>query len=114
VTGSSRLVDEIERELPGVWNAGAGRPSKSKKMDRSFISVLRLLCATHFTFSVSKVIHMEVISCRSRLSLKKSDCSSQKRDAMKLKGRDELLVVVKDGVTVMMPKLESYRSAIAV
>ena len=35
------------------------------------------------------------------------------RDAMKLKGRDELLVVIKDGVTVIMPKPESYRSAIS-
>ena len=35
------------------------------------------------------------------------------RDAMKLKGRDELLVVVKDGVAVIMPKPESYRSAIS-
>ncbi len=35
------------------------------------------------------------------------------RDAMKLKGRDELLVVVKDKVTVIMPKPKSYRSALS-
>ncbi len=35
------------------------------------------------------------------------------RDAMKLKGRDELLVVIKDGVTVIMPKPENYRSVIS-
>ncbi len=35
------------------------------------------------------------------------------RDAMRLKGRDELLVVVKDNVTVIMPKPKSYRSALA-
>lgn len=35
------------------------------------------------------------------------------REAMHLKGRDELLVVVKDGVTVIMPKPKSWRSALA-
>ena len=35
------------------------------------------------------------------------------RDAMKLKGRDELLVVVKDKVTVIMPKPKNYRSALS-
>lgn len=35
------------------------------------------------------------------------------REAMQLKGRDELLVVVKDGVTVVMPKPKSYRSVLA-
>jgi antitoxin ChpS len=31
------------------------------------------------------------------------------RQAMKLKGRDELLVVVKGNVTVIMPKPKNYR-----
>ncbi len=35
------------------------------------------------------------------------------REAMNLKGRDELLVVVKDGVTVIMPKPKSWRAALA-
>ncbi len=35
------------------------------------------------------------------------------RDAMKLKGRDKLLVAVKDKVTVIMPKPRSYRSTLA-
>ena len=34
------------------------------------------------------------------------------RQAMKLKGRDELLVVVKGNVAVIMPKPKSYRSAL--
>lgn len=35
------------------------------------------------------------------------------REAMKLKGHDELLVVVKGNVTLIMPKPESYRSDLA-
>lgn len=35
------------------------------------------------------------------------------REAMQLKGRDELLVVVKDGVTVIMPKPKSYHAALS-
>ncbi len=35
------------------------------------------------------------------------------REAMKLKGQDELLVVVKGNVTVIMPKPKSYRSALS-
>jgi AbrB family looped-hinge helix DNA binding protein len=35
------------------------------------------------------------------------------REAMHLKGRDELLVVVKDDVTVIMPKPKSYKHALA-
>jgi AbrB family looped-hinge helix DNA binding protein len=35
------------------------------------------------------------------------------RDAMQLKGRDELLVVVKDNVTVIMPKPKSHLSALS-
>lgn len=35
------------------------------------------------------------------------------REAMHLKGRDELLVVVKDDVTIIMPKPENYRSALS-
>jgi AbrB family looped-hinge helix DNA binding protein len=35
------------------------------------------------------------------------------REAMHLKGRDELLVVVKDDVTIIMPKPESYRAALS-
>jgi hypothetical protein len=32
---------------------------------------------------------------------------------MHLKGRDELLVVVKNDVTIIMPKPENYRSALS-
>jgi antitoxin ChpS len=35
------------------------------------------------------------------------------REAMKLKGHDELLVVVKGNITVIMPKPSSYRSDLA-
>lgn len=35
------------------------------------------------------------------------------REAMHLKGRDELLVVVKDDVTLIMPKPKSYRAALS-
>jgi AbrB family looped-hinge helix DNA binding protein len=35
------------------------------------------------------------------------------REAMHLKGRDELLVVVKDDVTVIMPKPMNYRETIS-
>jgi len=35
------------------------------------------------------------------------------RDAMNLKGRDELLIVVKDRVTVIMPKPKSHRAALS-
>ena len=35
------------------------------------------------------------------------------REAMRLKGHDELLVVVKGNIAVIMPKPESYRSALA-
>jgi AbrB family looped-hinge helix DNA binding protein len=35
------------------------------------------------------------------------------REAMKLKGHDELLVVVKGNITVIMPKPRSYRSDLA-
>jgi AbrB family looped-hinge helix DNA binding protein len=35
------------------------------------------------------------------------------REAMHLKGRDELLVVVKDEVTIIMPKPENYTSALS-
>ncbi len=35
------------------------------------------------------------------------------REAMKLKGRDELLVVVKGDVTIIMPKPRSYSSALS-
>lgn len=35
------------------------------------------------------------------------------REAMHLKGRDELLVVVKNDVTIVMPKPKSYRDALA-
>lgn len=35
------------------------------------------------------------------------------REAMHLKGRDELLVVVKDDVTVIMPKPKSYQDALS-
>lgn len=34
------------------------------------------------------------------------------REAMHLKGRDELLVVVKGNVTVIMPKPKSHRAAL--
>lgn len=35
------------------------------------------------------------------------------REAMHLKGRDELLVVVKDDITIIMPKPKSYRDALS-
>jgi len=35
------------------------------------------------------------------------------REAMGLKGRDELLVVVKDNLTVIMPKPKSHREALS-
>jgi AbrB family looped-hinge helix DNA binding protein len=35
------------------------------------------------------------------------------REAMHLKGRDELLVVVKNDVTIIMPKPASYRAALS-
>lgn len=35
------------------------------------------------------------------------------REAMHLKGRDEFLVIVKDDVTIIMPKPENYRSALS-
>lgn len=35
------------------------------------------------------------------------------RDAMQLRGRDELLVVVKNGITVILPKPESYSKAVS-
>lgn len=35
------------------------------------------------------------------------------REAMHLKGRDELIVIVKGGITVIMPKPESHRKALA-
>ncbi|MBI4686536.1 MAG: AbrB/MazE/SpoVT family DNA-binding domain-containing protein [Nitrospirae bacterium] len=35
------------------------------------------------------------------------------REAMKLKGQDELLVVVKGDITVIMPKPKSYKSALS-
>lgn len=35
------------------------------------------------------------------------------REAMHLKGRDELIVVVKNDVTIIMPKPESYRAALS-
>ncbi len=35
------------------------------------------------------------------------------REAMKIKGRDELLVVVKGNVTVIMPKPEKYSAALS-
>ncbi|MBI4698909.1 MAG: AbrB/MazE/SpoVT family DNA-binding domain-containing protein [Nitrospirae bacterium] len=35
------------------------------------------------------------------------------REAMKLKGQDELLVVVKGNVTVIMPKPKSYRDSLS-
>ena len=35
------------------------------------------------------------------------------REAMCLKGGDELLVIVKDGVTIIMPKPKSYSEALS-
>ena len=35
------------------------------------------------------------------------------REAMNVKGKDELLVVVKDGIALIMPKPESYRCALS-
>lgn len=35
------------------------------------------------------------------------------REAMRLKGRDELLVVVKEGLTIIMPKPRNYRKALS-
>jgi len=35
------------------------------------------------------------------------------REAMKIKGHDELLVVVKGNVTVIMPKPEKYSAALS-
>jgi AbrB family looped-hinge helix DNA binding protein len=35
------------------------------------------------------------------------------REAMGLKGRDELVIVVKGGITIIMPKPKDYRSALA-
>lgn len=35
------------------------------------------------------------------------------REAMQLKGKDELLVVVKSGITIIMPKPKSYRQSIS-
>lgn len=35
------------------------------------------------------------------------------REAMRLKGHDELLVVVKGNITVIMPKPKTYRSDLA-
>ena len=35
------------------------------------------------------------------------------REAMQLKGRDELLVIVKDGITIILPKPKSYRQALS-
>lgn len=35
------------------------------------------------------------------------------REAMQLKGRDELLIIVKGGVTVIMPKPKSYLNALS-
>ena len=35
------------------------------------------------------------------------------REAMKVKGGDELLVVVKDGITLIMPKPASYAEALS-
>jgi AbrB family looped-hinge helix DNA binding protein len=34
------------------------------------------------------------------------------REAMKVKGGDDLLVVVKDGMTIIMPKPRSYKKAL--
>ena len=35
------------------------------------------------------------------------------REAMKVKGGDELLVVVKEGITLIMPKPKSYAKAVS-
>jgi len=35
------------------------------------------------------------------------------REAMRLKGKDELLVVVKDGITLIMPKPDNYRRSLS-
>jgi AbrB family looped-hinge helix DNA binding protein len=35
------------------------------------------------------------------------------RDAMHVKGKDELLVVVKNGIAIIMPKPKSYTSAVS-
>ncbi len=35
------------------------------------------------------------------------------REAMHLKGRDELLVIIKNDVTIIMPKPKSYRAALS-
>lgn len=35
------------------------------------------------------------------------------REAMRLKGRDELLVVAKEGLTIIMPKPRNYRKALS-
>ena len=35
------------------------------------------------------------------------------REAMHLKGRDELLIVIKGDVTIIMPKPKSYRQALS-
>jgi AbrB family looped-hinge helix DNA binding protein len=35
------------------------------------------------------------------------------REAMQLKGRDELLVVVKNGITVILPKPENYSRSVS-
>ncbi len=35
------------------------------------------------------------------------------REAMRLKGHDELLVVVKDNITIIMPKPRRYREALS-
>ncbi|MFC2173832.1 AbrB/MazE/SpoVT family DNA-binding domain-containing protein [Acidobacteriota bacterium] len=35
------------------------------------------------------------------------------REAMKLKGRDELLIIVKNGLTIIIPKPESYCQAVS-
>ena len=35
------------------------------------------------------------------------------RDAMRLKGRDELLVIVKDNIAIIMQKPKSYRDALS-
>lgn len=45
---------------------------------------------------------------------KEPDCAPRKaREAMGLKGRDELLVVVKDKLTVILPKPKSHRAALS-
>ena len=35
------------------------------------------------------------------------------RDAMHVKGKDELLVIVKEGITLIMPKPDSYQCALS-